>query len=509
MLAKLESVSLIGTEARLVQVEVHVGNGLPAFRIVGLPAKSVTEAEQRVRGALESLPGGRWPPHRIVANLAPGTLRKEGTHFDIALALGILAADDRLPIESLEDWLLMGELALDGEVRRVPGILPAAIACRETGRKGLICPSGNATEAAIIDGVRVVPVRNLSQAVNFIAGTWEPEPTEKVEAESEPHFVEELQDVRGQSIAKRALEIAAAGGHNLLFMGPPGSGKTMLAWRMPSILPPMSLEESLEVTRTYSVAGLLPERASLIRQRPLRAPHHHVSVAGLIGGGAHLARPGEVSLAHHGVLFLDELTLFGRESLESLRAPLEDGAVRIARSAGTLRYPARFSLIAAINPCPCGYYGDDRKECRCSAYQIDVYRQRISGPLLDRFDLLMVVPRATKEELLGPPDGESSKTIRERVIAARELQTKRYDNPLLANASVDTRTIRKAARLGREEHELLGDAIDRYGLTGRGLTRLVRVSRTIADLEGSDAVTAQHIASALLYRFNGLKSEAD
>jgi magnesium chelatase family protein len=505
LLAKTHTVAIVGTEAHLVQVEVHVGGGLPNFRIVGLPAASVREAEQRTRSALDSS-GEPWPSGKIVANLAPGALRKEGTHFDLPIGLGIMVAGGRLNSDLVQDWVALGELALDGRVRPVRGALAAALRCRREGRRGLLCPAANAAEAAAVRGVEVVPVSRLRDCIGFLKGDWLPPPIEESSMRSEVSEAD-MSEVRGHPLAKEAMEIAAAGGHNVLITGPPGSGKTMLARRLPGILPRMSMDEALEVTRVHSVAGMLPERVSLVRTRPFRMPHHHVSAAGLIGGGAGLARPGEISLAHHGVLFLDEVTLFRADALESLRAPLEDGIVRIARSGGVVTYPCSFSLVAAMNPCPCGYRGDPGRACRCPQHLIEIYGRRISGPLLDRFDLRVELNRLTKSELLDEDAAEPSTAIRKRVELAREVQAERYGSRLVTNSGVGEASLKKVTRLSPSVRRALRDAIDNLQLTGRGVNRVRRLARTVADLRGDSDIGEEHILKALLFRFHAVGEE--
>jgi len=497
LLAKTYAASLWGIDAKPVEVEVDISYGLPGFSLVGLPQGAVKESKERLRAAFKNS-GFDFPDQKITVNLAPADLKKEGSGFDLPIAIALLVSMRRLPQEAAGKFLYLGELSLEGTLKKVRGALPVALLAREMGLT-LLCPLENAREAALVKGLSIFPAKNLGQAAAFILGQEEPPAVEEMLPQKDEKLLD-LADIIGQEQGKRALEIAAAGGHNVLFVGPPGAGKSMLAKRLPSILPGLSYEEALETTRIYSVAGLLTEQQPILWQRPFRAPHHTVSDAGLIGGG-NPPGPGEISLAHNGVLFLDELPEFRRNALEALRQPLEEGVITVSRSNASLTYPAKFILLSAMNPCRCGYYGDKRKACQCTPQEVRRYRQKISGPLLDRIDLQLEIPAVEIKELSQAKKGENSSTVRQRVLSARKIQEKRFGTPGKLNAHMGASEIRKFCPLSAKDQSLLEKASERLNLSARAYHRVLKIARTIADLEGVANIASHHLLEALQYRF--------
>ena len=503
MLAKCHSGALCGVEARTVEIEVCSSDGSPQFTMVGLPDQAVKEAKDRVSTAIGNS-GFKKIESNITVNLAPADVRKEGPFYDLPIAVSLLAATGKIHAPELGDYALAGELALSGEVRRVQGILPIVLEMRRIGKKGMIVPLENAAEASVVAGISVYPVRTLREAVDFLAGTCTLEPVfanSRALVDNDRDGGEDFADVKGQECAKRAIEVAVAGGHNLLLIGSPGAGKTMLARRIPSILPPLTPEKALEVTRIHSVAGKLESGVSLLTRRPFRAPHHTVSDCGLLGGGTH-PQPGEVSLAHRGVLFLDEFPEFRRNVLEVMRQPLEDGHVAIARAAAACDFPSRFMLVAAMNPCPCGYADDPTHVCRCSQRQITAYRGKISGPLLDRIDIQLPLPPVPFSELLDAPRGEPSSAIRARVVAARERQAARFAGlpGIHCNADMRTRDLADFCRLDRAGQDRMRGLIRELDLSARAYDRVLKVARTVADLADSEDVRDEHVYEASRWR---------
>ena len=501
MLATVLSGALVGIDGLLVEVEVDVALGLPQFTTVGLPEGAVRESKDRVRSAIKNS-GYEFPSRKITVNLAPANIKKEGSAYDLPIALGILAAEGWLDKEHIIQYALLGELSLDGRVKPIQGVLPLAVMAKEKGLTGLIVPQENAAEAAVVEGLQVFGVPTLADAFLFLNRDQEITPKSvDLQAVFATHsrYEVDFNDVKGQDHAKRALEVAASGGHNLMLVGPPGAGKTMLARRLPTVLPDMTLAEAIEATKVHSVSGLMDGQA-LIATRPFRSPHHTISDAGLIGGGS-IPKPGEVSLAHHGVLFLDELPEFRKNVLEVLRQPLEDARVTISRAVGSITYPASIMLVSAMNPCPCGFLGDSQHECSCTPQQIQRYRAKISGPLLDRIDIQVEVPAVQYKELSQETSTEDSTAIRTRVNQAREIQLTRFSGrTLFCNAQMTSRDIRKFCPPDEAGEKLLESAMSLLGLSARAYTRILKVARTIADLTGAEKVGGAHIAEAIQYR---------